>query len=368
MREHLRCGGFVSGQRLPGERELASALGVPRYALRGALQQLQTEGILTRQPQSGTFLNVIPLPLSRGARIALISPLRTMEGTDPSADLSWLHRVISAIERTARPAGAEIFVLDQSDVATNNCSILDLTKHAAAAGAAAAILLHPTGTKHKIAAALAYLHDNHVHPVIVSARNYAGLASQVYFDSGWGAHLAVRHLIENSHVRIGFAGAADGHEWVNERREGYMNALAASGLSTTAAWMWFPDHGEKTPTATDGCSAFHRWKSLKEHSRPTGIVAANDIVALGFLEAARAGGFGIPEDVSVVGFDNDHAALTAGLTTIERPVEALGEAVARATLERLAAVERDATISLRLKPVLIPRRTVGPPKENSQKD
>jgi LacI family transcriptional regulator len=84
-------------------------------------------------------------------------------------------------------------------------------------------------------------------------------------------------------------------------------------------------------------------------------------VAFGVLEAARRRGLSAPQDLSVIGFDNDPQALLAGLTTVERPTEALGEAVARVALERLAAGCEAETVTVRLRPVLIERRTVGCP-------
>ena len=103
----------------------------------------------------------------------------------------------------------------------------------------------------------------------------------------------------------------------------------------------------------------------KADARSTALVAANDVVALGILDAARAANVAVPEALSVIGFDNDPEALLAGLTTIERPTETLGEAVAQTTLERMAAGPQAATLTLRLRPVLIERSTVGPPPDEA---
>ena len=87
----------------------------------------------------------------------------------------------------------------------------------------------------------------------------------------------------------------------------------------------------------------------------------NDAVALGILQAAQRDGIAVPAALSVIGFDNDPAALLAGLTTLERPTETLGETVAQVTLEQLARGPDAATVSLRLRPVLIERGSVCPP-------
>ncbi len=363
VRAHLRERGFRPGDRLPGERELAAAVGAGRAALRPVLDALEAEGVLKRRPQSGTFLTAVPAARAHGATIALIAPFGGTGEPGRESDPVWLHRVVSAFERTVAPAGATLRLLDQSPRAGDPCSIKDLAREAIDARAGAAILLHPVGTRAKIGHALTLLHEAGVPPFLVSSRTYPGLASQVYFDSAWGAYLATRHLLQSGHRRIGFAGGPFGNEWVRERAAAYASALEAADRDAPDAWTWLPSDAERPAQPGDGAFAFARWQALPPPERPTGIVAANDVIALGFLEAARADGFSVPDDFSLVGFDNDPGALLAGLTTIERPTEALGEAVARVTLERLASgtATETAAVTHRLRPVLIERTSVGPP-------
>ncbi len=365
LRAFLRDGGLRVGDKIPGERTLADRIGLGRTALRPLLEGLESEGILERRPQSGTFLARIPVPGVCGTKIAVIGPFRGTGGPDAATDAQWLYRVVSAFERTVVPAGASVLLLDQSSRLHDACSIKDLVQEAAAVGVQAAVLLHPYGTKSKIAHALALLHDRGIHPVIVSSRTYSGLASQVYFDSGWGAYLSTRFLLQQGHRRIGFAGAPSGHEWVQDRLAGYRSALEAAEIAEEAGWVCLPEEGERLAAPADGSDALHHWLDLPPALRPTAVVGANDTVALGVLDAARLAGLSIPTSLSVIGFDNDSDALLAGLTTMERPTETLGEAVARVTLERLTMEPEIATVSLRLRPVLIQRRSVGPPPDES---
>lgn len=359
LRDYLRSGTVKAGDRLPGERELADSLGIGRTALRPALEELEEQGFLRRLPQQGTYLVEIPPPAASGASIMFVAPFRGNDGPGAAAEAGWLYRVTSAFERTAKPAGADLVLVDQSPQANDPCSIKQIAHNAIDAGVQAAVLVHPLGTKEKIACALALLHDHNVHPVIVSARNYPGLASQVYFDSGWGSYLATRHLLTRGHRRIGYAGAPSGHEWMRERLIGYRQALAVAEIDGNDDWVWQADEGERMPEQEDGVFAFKKWLALPANNRPTALVAANDLVALGILAAAKAAGVAIPQELSLIGFDNDPEALMAGLTTIERPTEVLGEAIAQTVLERLAAGPHAATVTLRLRPVLIERATVG---------
>jgi len=361
VREHLRSGGFRAGDQLPGEREMATSLGVGRTALRPILNALEQEGVIERRPQAGTFLLSIPTPHARHAQVTLIAPFGGTGEPERATDPIWLHRVVSAFERIARPSGVQLVLQDQSPHAADLCSIKEMAHDAINEGARAVVMLHPLGTRDKISCALALLHDGGVHPVMVSSRSYPGLANSVYFDSGWGAYLATRHLLNAGHRRIAFAGAPGGHQWARERIEGYEQALEAAEIEAASRWIWTPDESERLATLQDGARALKQWLKVAKRTRPTAIVAANDAVALGFLAAAREQGIEVPRELSLIGFDNERDALLAGLTTIERPTETLGEEVARVTLERLAAGPEAAAVSHRLRPVLIERATVAPP-------
>src|SRR5205085_519502 len=106
-----------------------------------------------------------------------------------------------------------------------------LVHEAVEGGANAAVLLNPAGPHEKIVCALGMLHDRNIQPIVVSSKSFPGLASQVYFDSGWGVYLATRHLLANGHRRIAFAGGPAETEWIAERLTGYRNALEAFDLA-----------------------------------------------------------------------------------------------------------------------------------------
>ena len=351
LREYLRSASFRPGERIPGERDLGAAIGAGRTALRPVLDLLVQEGALERRPQSGTYLRKRPLAPVRKGVIAIIAPIQA--GGPQGA---WTHQVISAIERTAAPSGIRPLILDQTPLGGHPCSVKVLAHVAAAEGALAAILIHPLGSRDKIACALALLHDAGVHPVVVSSRSYGGLSSYVYFDSEWGSYSATRCLIRMGHRAIGFAGAAAGHQWVQERLRGYRQALSTLDIDPQPDWEWLAEPGERLASQRDG-----RRAAAKLLRRPelTAVVAANDVIALGFREVCLARGIRIPEDISLIGFDNDPASLAAGLTTVERPSTVLGEAAARAALERIAAGPSADSVSIRLRPVLIERQSVN---------
>ncbi len=366
LRSYLRKQSSGAGSKLPGERELAQQVGVGRTVLRTMLCSLEREGILERRPQSGTFLVRLPMPELCGSNsnISVIAPFSGTGHDEGGTDANWLYRVVSAFERTASVGGARIRLIDQSMHLENACSVKELACQAAENGAAAVLLIHPVGSFEKISHALAMLHNRNVHPIIVSSRSYPGLASQIYFDSGWGAFLATQKLLSFGHRRIGFAGAPAGHQWVQDRLHGFMNALEAAEIGVNSDWIHIPEQGERLACMQDGKSAWKALWSLPAEIRPTAIVAANDMVALGIIKASELDGVLIPDQLSLIGFDNDPQSLLAGLTTLERPTETLGEVLAQITLDKLSEKPGASSITRRLRPVLIERRSTGSPFES----
>src|SRR5438445_443182 len=167
LRQLLRQPAFRPGDRLPGERELATTLGVGRTALRPVVEKLIAEGALERRAQSGTYLSRRPLPAVGTGTVAVIAPLQAS-----GARGAWLHQVVSAFERTIAPSGIKPLLLNQSALAEDPCSVKRLAKQAIAERARVAVLIRPLGTREKIACALALLQEAGVHPLVVSSRCY----------------------------------------------------------------------------------------------------------------------------------------------------------------------------------------------------
>ena len=103
---------------------------------------------------------------------------------------------------------------------------------------------------------------------------------------------------------------------------------------------------------------------MRERPRPTVVICANDIVAIGALNAAYTLGLAVPGDVSLVGFDDLPMAAwdLFGLTTVRQPMEEMARAAVRLLIERIEGrVESDAIRRMVFEPRLVIRRTLGPP-------
>ncbi len=196
-------------------------------------------------------------------------------------------------------------------------------------------------------------------PTVVVDADVAGLPT-VVIDDVAGGRLAARHLLELGHRRIGYIGdAVDprfGFTSSARRRQGLVLELAAAGLRLDPALVREGPHGLAVARrlATE---------LLQLPGRPTAVFAHADTQALGVMEAARELGLGVPEDVSIIGFDDVEAAHFTGLTTVRQPLFESGQLGARRLLDILDG-NVDPSTRLELPLELVVRRSTGPvPRE-----
>ncbi|GAB3453916.1 LacI family DNA-binding transcriptional regulator [Massilia terrae] len=149
-------------------------------------------------------------------------------------------------------------------------------------------------------------------------------------DNVNGAHDAVRHLVDLGHRRIGFVrgNAYTGQSDLRER--GYMSALSDAGIELDPALVYQGDFSQQS--GFDGAREL-----LALDAPPTAIFAANDGMALGVLNAIREKNLRIPEDISVIGFDDiPTAAMTQPpLTTLRHPFGEMAQAAVQELTRRI---------------------------------
>ena len=160
--------------------------------------------------------------------------------------------------------------------------------------------------------------------------NAVGEYNCISIDDHLGACLAARHLIELGHQNILFVGTASQHYSIAERKNGYQQTLKAAGLRPSV-YVLEEGHAEETETYKrrlarnkESGQRFLEKAFLKQ--RPTGIVCYDDRVALIVMKALYVGGFNVPKDVSIVGF-NDMPfmdMLPVSLTTVRADFHLIG--------------------------------------------
>src|SRR5512132_1430884 len=171
-----------------------------------------------------------------------------------------------------------------------------------------------------------------------------------------GADQAMRHLLELGHRRIAQITGPRGWVATEDRRRGYRAALAAAGILADRAL-----EVDAVPEIAPGRKAADYLLDLSEP--PTAIFAFNDNIAIGAIQAARARGLRVPEDVSIVGFDDvEHATIvTPALTTVRQPLAEMGR-TATSLLNRLLERQHFETLHVELATRLVVRDSTAPPK------
>ncbi|HEX6761465.1 MAG TPA: LacI family DNA-binding transcriptional regulator [Gaiellaceae bacterium] len=170
-----------------------------------------------------------------------------------------------------------------------------------------------------------------------------------------GAKQATEHLLSLGHRRIGAIAGAPGWYATEERLLGFRAALAAAGILLDPELVVYSDW--RIP---QGIEAADRLLSLRD--RPTAIFGFNDNVAIGALHAARARGLSVPEDLSVVGFDDTTQAVivTPNLTSVSQPLAELGR-TGVSLLTRLLDGQRVDALRMELSTKLVIRESTAPP-------
>lgn len=172
-------------------------------------------------------------------------------------------------------------------------------------------------------------------------------------DDMRGAQLAVKHLAGLGHREIALIDGGDG-AGAAERRAGYQSAMTDLGLAANVRIQ----PGDFTENA--GHEGARRL--LARGTRPTAIFASNDQSAVGALNAINEAGLRVPEDVSLIGYDNTALAALRhiALTTIHQPRSQIGEMAVKAVIRRIEKHGRAARHHI-LAPKLVVRATTGPP-------
>ena len=127
-----------------------------------------------------------------------------------------------------------------------------------------------------------------------------------------GIHQAVEHLVRLGHSRIGFVSGPRHVHSANSRLNAFSSAMGLAGLSTRPEWILEGDH-----TMEGGVAATERF--LAHPERPTALLCSNDMTAIGVMHTAWRAGLKVPQDLSVIGFDDIHLAamMMPPLTTVQ---------------------------------------------------
>ncbi|MXM62256.1 substrate-binding domain-containing protein [Streptomyces sp. HUCO-GS316] len=264
---------------------------------------------------------------------------------------AWAMEVIRGVENVARQAGLGVVLSESAGRLTPGRTWADQV----AARRPHGVILVLSGLD---ASQRALLNSRSIPYVVMDPAGDPGPEMPSIGATNWqGGLAATRHLVELGHTRIGAITGPSRMMCSRARIDGYRAALETAGLPVDPVLVADGDFHHETGYR---CGL----ELLRGPYRPTAVFAGNDLQALGLYEAARELGLRIPEDLSVVGFDDLPVARWVGppLTTVRQPLTEMAEAAAKLVLDlgREDGSDAEAT-SVELATSLVVRSSTGAP-------
>ena len=191
-------------------------------------------------------------------------------------------------------------------------------------------------------------------PFVLVDRSFDDLdADSVVVDNYRGAFDATEHLIASGHKRIAIIQGLPNTSTSVNRFKGYHDALHTRGIAINEQLIVGDSFRQET-------GYLETKKLLSQLRPPTAIFATSDLITLGVLQALEEGGLRIPEDISVVVFDEVDFGpfLKCPLTTVAQPKEHMGEIAVKLLVERIRDKKKKEFSRIVLRPTLVKRSSV----------
>jgi DNA-binding LacI/PurR family transcriptional regulator len=193
--------------------------------------------------------------------------------------------------------------------------------------------------------------------VLLNNQHPSEFAHSVMIDNVAASYEATRYLVELGHRRIAYIGDRNGRQSDTERFGGYRHALDSGCLHFEPELVVYA-----SGTPQSGMEAMA--SLLASAEPPTAVFCYDDMTALGAMRQVHASGLRVPDDVSVIGFDDLSIVqfTEPPLTTIRQPMAEMGRLAMKAVLDLLGG--SGATHRIRVRGELIIRASTGQPKRN----
>ncbi|HEY0818187.1 MAG TPA: LacI family DNA-binding transcriptional regulator [Rhizobacter sp.] len=309
----------------PTLAELAAAAGVSTMSasravnLQPGVSPQTRETILKLAAEMGYVAN-------RSAQKASGGRSRMLGVLARELDNAYTSALVSGAVRAAAVAGHEVLIYSLADrTGIPDAGVLKLLQQFTEG--LIAVLPYQNGFVQKLASTgfpvitIDHHHEHNDWPSVTS-------------DSYGGARAAMQHLAELGHRRIAFITGNEELGSARARHQAYDDAVAIHGLDKDPALVQRGDFSTR-----GGRDAMQRLLKLKH--RPTAVFAANDRSAFGAISVLQGAGLRIPQDMSIVGFDDVPSAsqLHPALTTVRQPISEMGRAAVNSLLGMVAGLE-----------------------------
>lgn len=309
----IAAGSLKAGDLMPSENEVSEQFGVSRQTVRQAFGELESEGWLRRVQGKGTFVTE---PEQSGGTV----PARTVGLiTTYISDYIFPH-IVRGVEAALRSKGYQLLLSSTDNDKERERESLEMMLNQPLDG----LIIEPTRSADgnpNLSYFLAM--DYRSIPYVMINERYPELdAPCLKADDRTGGYSAAKHLLDGGHERIAGFFKMDDLQGVNRLR-GFIEAHRERGIHLLPELVVHYSTEEKR---TKPREAAIRMLRLEASERPTAFVCYNDELAVQLLEVIRQAGLAVPDDVSVVGFDDSSLATATEtkLTTLTHPKMEMG--------------------------------------------
>ncbi len=256
---------------------------------------------------------------------------RTLGMVIPNNSNPYFAEIIRGVEERCYGAGYNLILCNSNDDVERQALYLRVLAQKRVDG----LVFVASGSDAVVRATL----DDIAMPMVLLDREVAGVGEGdlVEVNHTVGGEMACRHLLELGHPRVACISGPPGLSPSSKRRAGWKNALESAHVERTESDLARGDF-----TARGGYLAMQ--SLLKHRPRPSAVFVCNDLMAFGALAAIGEAGISVPEQISIVGFDDiELAAFSAPpLTTVAQPKLQIGTLAAELLLERVETGRREA--------------------------
>ena len=342
--EEIQRGVYGVDGKLPSERALADRFAVSRTSVRECLNILVKDGLLVRIVGKGTYIasaSNIPVSSPAGNRnqLAFLIGQNIFQFVEPG-----YTRILIGAEQACRQMGYSLLFHSVTDEETD-------PKLPLSPGEGLRGCLVAGGLRKK---SLESLLDRGV-PVVLTDLVVDGNTSAVGPDYASGTAQALEHLVGLGHRKVGFVGFPN-----SEKYQTFWRKLEVLDLRYNPHWVQFLQLPDVEPGILAGYHATQAM--LAGGSLPTAILATNDLVAMGVIEALKLAGVSVPQDVGVIGYDDLGRDQNPPLTTICSYPEEVGRRAAQILIEQLNGVSAPNRVAVPTQ--LLVRGSTAPPRSS----
>lgn len=303
-----------------------------------------SEAARERVQQAIAALNYVPSALARSLKS---SRTHTVGMMIPNNSNPYFAEIIRGIEDTCFEAGFNVILCNSDDDPLKQSQYVRVLSEKQVDG----LIVLSSGGDSELIETL----RSAGMPQVVVDREIDDLAADlVEVNHELGGYLATKHLLELGHRRIACIAGPQTLSPARQRVQGYQRALHELGVKVDDKLLRRADF-----TSAGGHAAMA--SLLKARQKPSAVFASNDLMAIGAICAAAEAGLSIPQDLSVIGFDDIALAAYSNppLTTIAQPKHQTGALAARLLMERIAQRDKPLRREI-LQPALCVRRSTGP--------